>query len=126
MNTSAWRRTRGLKARRDGRRGEMLCALWLMIKGYRIIGFRIRTPQAEIDVLAFKRDVVAVVEVKRRANLDAALDAVTPRQRDRLMRAAQSLTARRPDLEGSAIRLDLVALAPRRWPRHIIDAWREP
>jgi putative endonuclease len=103
----------------------MLCALWLMIQGYRILGFRLRTPQAEIDILAFKGGVVAVVEVKRRADLNAALDAVTPRQRDRLRRAAQSLTARRPDLEGASIRLDLVALAPRRWPLHIIDAWRE-
>ena len=125
MSMIGRRRIRGLKARRDGRRGEVLCALWLMLKGYRILGFRLKTSQAEIDVLALKNNVVAVVEVKRRTHLDAALDAVTPRQRDRLRRAARSLAARRPDLADAAIRLDLVALAPGRWPRHITDAWRE-
>jgi len=66
-----------------------------------------------------------VIEVKRRTHLDTALDAVTPRQRDRLLRAARSIAARRPDLGDAAIRLDLMALAPGRWPRHIRDAWRD-
>jgi putative endonuclease len=96
-----------------------------MAKGYRVLGFRLKTPAAEIDLLVSKGDLVAVVEVKRRTSLDAALDAVTPRQRDRLLRAARSITARRPDLSAAAIRLDLMALAPRRWPRHIRDAWRD-
>ena len=52
----------------------------------------------------------------------ATLD--TEAKRERLLRAAASITARRPDLEGAAIRLDLMALAPGRWPRHIRDAWR--
>jgi putative endonuclease len=125
MTGSPIRSRRGLKARRDGRRGETLCALWLMAKGYRILGFRLRTGQAEIDLLARKGEVVAVVEVKRRTSLEAALDAVGPRQRDRLLRAARSITARRPDLAGAAVRLDLMALAPGRWPRHIPDAWRD-
>jgi putative endonuclease len=119
------RAQRGVKARRDGRRAEILCALWLMAKGYRILGLRLKTPQAEIDVLACKGDIVAVVEVKQRTNLDAALDAVTPRQRVRLLNAARSIAARRPDLTHAAIRLDLMALAPGRWPRHIRDAWRD-
>ncbi|HEY1447192.1 MAG TPA: YraN family protein [Caulobacteraceae bacterium] len=125
MTTSHRRARRGEKARRDGRRAEILCALWLMAKGYRILGLRLKTPQAEIDVLACKGDLVAVVEVKRRNDLDAALDAVTARQRTRLLNAARSIAARRPDLSHAAIRLDLVALAPGRWPRHIRDAWRD-
>jgi putative endonuclease len=119
------RTRRGRRARQDGRRSELFCALWLMAKGYRILGFRLKTPSAEIDLLVSKGDLVAVVEVKRRTSLDAALDAVTPAQRDRLLRAARSITARRPDLSDAAIRLDLMALAPRRWPRHIHDAWRD-
>lgn len=125
MTVKPIRVQRGLKSRRDGRRGELLCALWLMAKGYRILGLRMKTPRAEIDLLAFRAGIVAVVEVKRRTKLDAALDAVTPRQRERLLAAARSIAARRPDLNGAAIRLDLVALAPRRWPRHIPDAWRD-
>ena len=119
------RQQRGALARRSGRRAEVLVALWLMIKGYRILGFRLRTPQGEIDILAQKGDLVAVVEVKRRTDLATAIDAVTWRQRVRLRRAAESLTTRRPDLTGLPIRVDLIALAPGRWPRHIHDAWRD-
>ncbi len=119
------RRERGLAARRSGRRAEIFCALWLMAKGYRILGFRLKTPQGEIDLLARKGGVIVVVEVKRRVSLETALAAVTWRQRERLVRAAQSLAARRPALAGGAVRLDLIALAPGRLPRHIADAWRE-
>ncbi len=119
------RQRRGVLARRSGRRAEVLVALWLMAKGYRILDFRLRTPQGEIDILARNGNVVAVIEVKRRTNLATAIDAVTWRQRERLRRAAESLTARRPDLAGLPIRLDLIALAPGRWPRHIHDAWRD-
>ncbi len=117
------RSARGLRARLAGRRGEVISALWLMAKGYRILGFRLKTPMGEIDLLAQKGEVLAVVEVKLRATIEIALEAVTARQRDRLRRAAESLAGRRPALAGAAIRLDLIALAPGRLPRHIADAW---
>ncbi|MFI4935120.1 MAG: YraN family protein [Caulobacterales bacterium] len=114
----------GTKARLAGRRGEVISALWLMAKGYRILGFRLRTPQGEIDLLARKGDVLAVVEVKLRTTIELALEAVGSRQRQRLRRAGASFAAHRPDLRGAAIRLDLMALAPGRLPCHIPDAWR--
>ena len=118
------RQLRGAAARQSGRRGEVAAALLLMLKGYRILGFRLKTPQAEIDILAIRGRTMVAVEVKRRTNLLAALEAVTFDQRDRLRRAASNLAARRPALEGAAVRLDLVALAPRRLPVHIPDAWK--
>lgn len=120
----AVRKRRGLEARRSGRRGEIFCAVWLLAKGYRLLGFRLKTPFAEIDILASKGGTVAVIEIKRRASLAEALAAVTPTQRDRLRRAALFLMRRRPG-ERSAVRLDLIALAPGRSPRHIRGAWGE-
>lgn len=120
---SSVRSARGAAARRSGRRGEVLAALWLMLKGYRILGFRLRTPQGEIDLLAYRRGVLAVVEVKRRSGLIEALEAVTPQQRDRLRRAGAAIAARRPTLAGASVRLDLLALAPGKLPRHHPDAW---
>jgi putative endonuclease len=119
------RADRGARARRSGRRGEVLCALWLMTKGYRLLGFRLRTPLGEIDLLVQKGADVVVVEVKRRATLDDALAAVTWTQRERLVRAARSIVGRRPGLANAAVRLDLIALAPGRPPRHIRNAWGE-
>jgi putative endonuclease len=117
---SLTRRERGLAARAC----QLVAALWLMAKGYRLLGFRLATPQGEIDLLVAKGAVIAAVEVKVRASLDAALEAVGPAQRQRLRRALAMFAARRgrPD---AYLRLDLIALAPGRLPRHIPGAWRE-
>lgn len=118
------RSARGTAARIAGRRSEWVAALWLMAKGYRILGFRLKAPQAEIDILALRGGVLAVVEVKQRASLTNALEAVGHDQRQRLRRAGATLAARRPSLSGAAVRLDLMALAPGKLPRHIPDAWK--
>jgi putative endonuclease len=118
------RSARGTAARKSGRRAEVWAAVWLMLKGYRILGFRLKTPQAEIDLLAQKGQVLAVVEVKSRTSLANALEAVGHDQRERLRRAGRTLAARRPALKDAAVRLDLIALAPGKLPRHSPDAWR--
>jgi len=119
----AARQARGRAGREAGRRAEAIAAAWLMAKGYRILAFRLKTPQAEIDLVALKRGVLAVVEVKRRTTIAVALETVSFDQRDRLRRAGAALAARRRGLQGAAVRLDLIALAPGRLPRHIPDAW---
>jgi putative endonuclease len=121
---TAARSARGTAARLAGRRAEVVAALWLMAKGYRILGFRLKTRQAEIDLLALRGKTLAVVEVKRRTSLLAALETVTFDQRSRLRRAGAAVAASRPALAGAAVRLDLIALAPGKLPRHIPDAWK--
>ncbi len=121
---SSRRSARGLAARKSGRRAEVLAALWLMMKGYRILGFRLKTRQAEIDLLALRGRTLAVVEVKQRTSLLIALETVTSDQRDRLRRAGAALAASRPALKGAMVRLYLIALAPGKLPRHIRDAWK--
>ena len=77
----------------------------------------------EIDLLARKGRVLAIVEVKRRASIAAAIEAVGSRQRDRLRRAGQAMATRGGRSPPTQTRLDLIALAPGCWPRHIPDAW---
>jgi putative endonuclease len=117
---------KGVLARLAGRRAEWAAALLLMVKGYRILGMRLRTPQGEVDLAAERGGVLAIVEVKQRRTLEEALLAVTPRQRQRLRRAGRALATRGGRNNAAVVRLDLVALAPGRWPRHIADAWPEP
>ncbi len=121
---TAVRSARGTAARLAGRRAEVVAAIWLMAKGYRILGFRLKTRQAEIDLLALRGKTLVVVEVKRRTSLLAALETVTYDQRSRLRRAGAAVAASRPALAGAAVRLDLIALAPGKLPRHIPDAWK--
>ncbi len=111
--------TRGAKARKDGRAGEWMAAAYLMLKGYQILGFRLRTAQGEIDLLAKRGRILAVVEVKRRATLDQALDALDFAQYERLLRAGRTLAARRHGLRQLDLRIDLIALAPGSFPRHV-------
>lgn len=118
------RAVRGAAARLSGRRAEVWAAAWLMAKGYRILGFRLKTPQAEIDLLAKRGRVLAVVEVKSRLSLETALETVTFDQRDRLRRAGAQVAANRPGLSACAVRVDLLAIAPGKLPRHIPDAWK--
>lgn len=122
------RRTRqesGARGRKEGRFAEAVAALWLMLKGYQILGFRLKTPQGEIDLLARKGKTLAVVEVKRRASVEIALASIGSDQRDRLIRAARGIASRRSSLRQLALRLDLIALAPGRLPRHIPNIFND-
>lgn len=98
-----------------------MAAFWLILHGWRIVGFRQRTREGEVDLLARRGRVLAVVEVKRRATLAEALEAVGPAQQARLAAVAARLAAQ-PVHAGLSVRLDIVALAPGRLPRHIADA----
>lgn len=89
-----------------------------MTRGYQILGFRMKGRAGEIDILARRGRVLAVVEVKRRATLEAALAAVGSEQHQRLLAAGRAVLHGRPSLAGHVLRLDMVALAPGRFPRH--------
>ncbi|CAN5120778.1 YraN family protein [soil metagenome] len=114
-----WRQALGGRAHRDGHASEWLAAGWLMLKGYQILGFRLKSRVGEIDILARKGRVVAVVEVKRRRTMEAALLAVSADQHRRLLAAGRSVLHGRPSLAGHELRIDMVALAPGRFPRHV-------
>lgn len=113
-----WRMRLGARARRQGRWAEVVAAAWLMAHGWQVLGFRLKAGPGEIDLLVRRGRVLAVVEVKRRATLAAALESLGPAQRRRLLAAGRALMARRPALRDLDLRLDLFAFAPRCLPRH--------
>lgn len=116
---AAWRQARGGAAFRNGHAAEWIAAAWLMAKGYQILGFRLKGRGGEIDLLARRGRVLAVVEVKRRATLDAAVLSLKPAQFERLRAAAEALRRNRAALQPLELRIDMVALAPGRFPRHL-------
>lgn len=109
---------------RVGRAAEAAAAWLLRLKGFRILERRFATPVGEIDLIACRGDLLVFVEVKRRAELALASEAILPRQRQRVARAAESYLQRRPAARSMRCRFDVVAVAPWRWPAHIADAWR--
>lgn len=118
------RRERGAAAQRFGRWAEALCRLRLRLGGWRVLAVRERTPVGELDIVAVRGDVLAMIEVKGRPSLEAALEALSPQQRRRLCRAACAWLARHPAFSTRSIRFDLMLVWPWRWPRHLADAWR--
>ncbi len=108
-----------------GRKAERLASWWLRLKGYRILTRRFRVPVGEIDLIARRGRILALVEVKARSSLAAASEAIGPRQRRRIERAAALFLQRNPALAKLDLRFDAILLVPGRRPHHIEDAWRE-
>lgn len=121
MATAAERRRREAA----GRRAESLCAWFLRLKGYRVLGQRVRTPVGEIDIIARRGTVLAMIEVKSRSSESDAIEALSAKQRQRIARASLAFLQKRPDLTALDLRFDLMLVMPWRRPLHMIDAWRE-
>ena len=116
-------RARRLRANRLGRRAEVFAALWLMLRGYRILARGFSVTGGEIDIIACRKDAIVFVEVKRRQSLDEALIAVTETKRRRIERAAGVWLVRNSWAGAYTLRGDAVLLAPGCWPRHVADAF---
>ena len=65
-------------AQRRGRFAEWLCLWHLRLRGWRILAKGWRCPSGEIDILARRGRVLAIIEVKSRNELDAAASALLP------------------------------------------------
>ena len=113
------------KAERRGRWAEGLCLWSLRLRGYRILARDYRVAVGEIDILARRGRTLVAIEVKARDDHASAVEAVTPRQRRRIMRAAAHFISGRPSLASLTIRFDVMLVMPRRLPLHLRDAWRE-
>ncbi|MFZ5731933.1 MAG: YraN family protein [Pseudomonadota bacterium] len=102
---------------------ESRAAAWLIAKGYRILARRFRTPHGEIDIVARRRNLIAFVEVKARAKRDDAAYAVTPKQRQRIVAAAEVWLMTHPEHANLELRFDVVLVAPKRLPTHLTAAF---
>jgi len=108
---------------RVGISAESRAAAYLVAKGFRIVARRWKSPVGELDIVARRRNLLLFVEVKARANLDAAAESVTPRQQHRIAAAAEAWLATYPDPRITDIRFDAVLVAPGKMPRHIQGAF---
>ena len=105
-----------------GVRAEMFTALWLQLKGYKILKRRYKTPVGEIDLIISKENLIAFVEVKARASMPLALESLTPAMRGRIERAASYYISRHK-VENYDLRFDLVTVTPPFFIHHLDNAW---
>lgn len=109
-------------AEQRGRYAESVAALWLRLKGWRILARRARVPGGEVDIVARRGRILAFVEVKARASAEAAALAVDPCRLRRVATAAERL-APRFLRQGDDVRIDVMFIVPGRLPRHLPNVW---
>ena len=106
-----------------GRKAERRAAWWLRLHGWRILGQRLRVPVGEVDLVARRGRTLAFIEVKwreRAADLDFSIDG----HRLRRVAAAAEMLAPRFAEPTDDIRIDVMLLAPKRLPRHLVHVWQ--
>lgn len=108
---------------RMGRRAEMVAAWYLRIKGWRILARRVKNARGEVDIVARRGRMVAFVEVKYRQRSDR-LDQAIDQFRLRRVAAAAEAMGHTHLRQGDDMRIDVLLLAPGRFPRHITNAFQ--
>lgn len=108
----------------NGLAAEAAACAALVADGWTVLARRARTEAGEVDVVAECGGLLAVVEVKRRASLAEAAHALRPRQRARLLAAAELLLAANPGWGKAGVRFDVIVVDAAGRVRRITDAFR--
>ncbi len=112
-----------------GKRGERTAALYLLLRGYRILERNYLCPLGEIDIVARKRGTIVFVEVRTRQaeTLVGPIESIGDIKLAHIMDAARYFVAQRKT--GSApCRFDIITVSGRGLLNsrinHYIDAFR--
>ncbi|PTM07540.1 MAG: YraN family protein [Bacteroidetes bacterium] len=93
-----------------GKKGEQLAVDYLLKNNYDIIERNYRFDKAEVDIIAKKKETLAIIEVKTRSTSEFGdpQDFVKPKQIQRLVKAVDEyVTENDLDVE---IRFDIIAI----------------
>lgn len=105
-----------------GKKGENLAEAYLQENGYRIVHKNYRYIKAEIDIIAQKGNILAIVEVKSRSSeyWQAIADTITEKKIKLLVKAANHYVVSK-NLEVE-VRFDIVTVL-KDGPNFRIDHW---
>jgi putative endonuclease len=118
------RRQRGARAEAAGRAAEEAAVEALHAEGWQVLGRRVRTPAGELDLIAEREGMLVFVEVKARPSFAEAAYALSARQRERLLAAAECWLAEHAGHGSAGIRFDVLLVAADFSVRRIADAFR--
>lgn len=93
-----------------GKKGEQLAVDFLIENGYDIVERNYRFNKAEVDIIAQKEDVLAIIEVKTRSTTDFGnpQDFVKPKQIKNLVKAVDEyVTVNNLEVD---VRFDIIAI----------------
>lgn len=118
------RSQRGRIAYAVGLAAEDAACAALVKDGWTIHARRLRTKAGEVDAIAEKDGILAIVEIKARPTLAEAALSVTARQQSRLLGACDLILGEHPDWGANGVRFDVLVVNPAGQVRRIADAFR--
>jgi putative endonuclease len=93
MGRHGTRERSGARSHTLGLDAEAAACAALERDGWTVLARRVRTPSGEVDAVAERDGLLAIVEVKARPTLTDAAWALTPRQQRRLLAAGEATGA---------------------------------
>ncbi len=96
-----------------------------MADGWEVLARRMRTAAGEVDLVAERAGLLAIIEVKRRPTLADAAAALGLRQRARLLAAAEIILGEHPEWGRAGVRFDVLVVDGAGRVRRITDAFRQ-
>lgn len=115
---------RGSRAHALGMSAETAACAALERDGWTVLARRFRTKAGEVDAIAERDGLLAIIEVKARPTLSVAAGALPARQRKRLIGAAEIIMAEHPDWGAAGVRFDVLVVDAAGAVRRIADAFR--
>ena len=111
------------EAEKRGRGAETIACWYLRLQRWRILARRARVPGGEVDIVARRGKTLAFVEVKARADMNAAEFSLDEWRLRRVAVAAERLMSRYMDGVDD-VRIDAIFIVPFRWPKHLANVWQ--
>lgn len=118
------RQRSGATAQARGVGAESVAAAALEARGWEVLGRRVRNAAGEIDLVARRGGMLVFVEVKARPALADGAAALGPRQRARLLAAAEIWLGEHPGEGTEGVRFDVIVVDAAGRLRRIRDAFR--
>jgi putative endonuclease len=98
-----------------------------MMKGWRPVKMNYvvgrGTGAGEVDLILVRGKTLVFVEVKYRPTLVQAMEAITVQNQIRVARSSAVFLQQNPKYKDYQVRYDSVLLAPKKWPKHLQNAW---
>ena len=102
---------------------EYLVVVFLFFKGYRVLKRRHQSYFGEIDIIAKKRDLLVIIEVKARKIVNNVEEVLSFSQQNRITESASDFFSKNKKYQKLGIRFDLIIVKPFSIPLHLKGYW---
>ena len=101
-----------MNTKERGNRGEERAASYLISKGFSIIERNWRTKGGEIDIIAYKNDILVFVEVKTLPNgtMDMIQRELNYQKRQRIIKTSKRFLLKHREYNNSYVRFDVIVI----------------